>query len=306
MKISFEKEKKYTLFYVNLVLLQCLLWGISNPLAKMGLEVISPFYCLALRYLIAFSLFLLFFGKRILTKINKEYFIPCLIISIFTTISFNASIICLMYTSATNAGFLISTPILFTPLFSLIILKQRIDKKRLLPIISVTIGLYFLCNGNSGFSFGWGEALALLSSISGACMLTFSSKYLQDLDSLLVSTIQSGTTGLFTFILALIFEDFPGFTGIPPLGWGVILYLGACCTFLAYIFQNTALSHIPANYVALAFCSEPIFTAIASYFLLGETLTIKGFIGAILIMLSIITASVMPEEQAWKEKYQEG
>ena len=96
-------------------------------------------------------------------------------------------------------------------------------------------------------------------------------------------------------IFTLVFEGVPDLSSIPPVGWGVIVYLAVGCTCIAYLFQNMALRHVPATFVALSFCSEPIFTAIASYFLLGEVLSGKGILGAVLILISIVMASLLPE-----------
>ena len=284
------------MLYETLLLLECLLWGIGNPVMKIGLDVVPPLFCLSVRYILAFLFFMLFFAKRVFKTIAIKHLVPYLVISAFTAASFISSAFALLYTTATNTGFLMSTAVIFTPFLSYFILKAKIDKKHILPIVIVTVGLYLLCSGDNGFAFGLGEVYALLCAITGACMLVFSSKYLQDMDPLTISVMQSGFTGLFCIIFALIFEEIPSLTSIPLMGWGVILYLAIGCTCIAYLFQNIALRHVPATYVALAFCSEPIFTAIASYFLLGELLSVKGFIGAALIMASIVIASLLPEE----------
>lgn len=284
------------MLYESLLLLECLLWGIGNPVMKIGLGVVPPLFCLSVRYILAFLIFMLFFAKQIFTTIKIKHLVPYLIISAFTAASFITSAFALIYTTATNTGFLMSTAVIFTPFLSYIILKIKLNKKHILPILIVTVGLYLLCSGDSGLDFGLGEVFALICAITGAGMLVFSSKYIQDMDPLTTSVIQSGFTGLFCLIFALLFEGIPDLTSIPMLGWGVIIYLAIGCTCIAYLFQNIALCHVPATYVALAFCSEPIFTAIASYFLLGELLSVKGFIGAALIMASIIIVSLLPEE----------
>ncbi len=289
-------KSKRTLFYGTLLLLECLFWGIGNPVMKIGLDVIPPLFCLSLRYFLAFLLFLPFCAGRVLKNMTRQLLIPYLITSAFTAAAFILCTLSLMYTTATNTGFLMSTVVIFTPFISFFLLRVKIDKKHVPPIIIVTIGLYLLCSGDSGFALGLGEVLALLCAIAGACMLVFSSKYLQDNDPYTFSVIQTGFTGLFCIIFSLIFEDIPDVMSIPPMGWGVIIYLAVACTCIAYLFQNISLRNVPATYVALIFCSEPIFTAIASYFLLGELLSGKGFIGAALIMAGIIRASLIPEE----------
>ena len=287
------------MFYELLLLLQCLLWGVGNPITKIGLEVIPPLLCLSVRYIIAFLIFLLFFAKNVFgdgIKGIRRNLAAYLIISSFTAASFITSTFAMLYTTATNTGFLMSTAVIFTPFLSYFILKSKIDFKHILSIVIVTAGLFLLCSGAKGLAFGPGEVLALLCAITGAFMLVYSSKYLQNMDPIAVSVMQAGFSGLFCLIFSIVFEGIPHLTNIPLIGWGVIVYLAVGCTCLAYLFQNIALQHLPATFVALSLCSEPIFTAISSYFLLGEKLSSIRIFGAALILFSIIMVSLLPEE----------
>lgn len=288
--------KNKTIGYEALLLVQCFIWGVGNPIMKIGLDVITPLFCLSARYMIAFVIFMIFFGKRVLKNMTKKDLKAYLVISIFTSASFITGAFALVYATATNTGFLMATTVLFTPFLSYFIQHTKVDKRHLIPIGIVTLGLYLLCSGGGHFSFGLGEILALICAITGACMLVFSSKYLEDMDPITTAVMQTGFTGLFCLLFALLFEDLPNVTNIPLVGWGVILYLAIGCTCIAYVIQNVALRHVPATFVALSFCTEPIFTAIASFFLLHEVLSLKGLIGAILITASIIIASLLPEE----------
>ncbi|QIB68968.1 DMT family transporter [Aminipila butyrica] len=289
-------EKKKTFIYGSMLLVECFFWGVGNPVMKIGLTVIPPLFCLSIRYILAVLLFLPFLGKRVFAHVTLKQLPIYMLIAAFTAGSFITSAFSLMHTTATNSGFLMSTAVIFTPFLSYFILKSKLDKKHIIPILIVIVGLFLLCSGGGAFSFGLGEFLAVLCSISGAGMLVFSSKYLQDMDPLVTTVMQTLFTGLFCLIFSLAFEDRPSLSEIPMLGWGVIVYLAVGCTCIAYVFQNLALRHVPATYAALAFCSEPIFTAIASYFMLGEQLSAKGLIGAGLIMISIIIGSLLPEE----------
>lgn len=295
-----------TMLYAGMILFVALIWGVSNPLMKIGYSVITPLLCQAVRFILAFLIFAVFCGKKVFPAINRKHIIPYLIISAFTAGAFLLGALSLMYTTATISGFLMSTVVIFTPFVSYLILKLKVEKRHILPIVIVTAGLYLLCGGGSGgFDFGTGELFALLCAISGAGMLVFSSKYLQEIDPLSVSVMQTGFTGIYCVIFLLIFEGVPNLAEIPPAGWGLVLFLAVGCTCVAYLFQNIALSHISATYAALIFCSEPIFTAIASYFMIGEQLTVTGLIGTVLIMVSIVMASLSPEKAPGSIKKQE-
>jgi drug/metabolite transporter (DMT)-like permease len=284
------------LFYGSLILLECLIWGLSNPLMKMGFTEFTPLVCQTIRFFMAFLIFMIFFGKRVFATVTRKHIIQYLVISAFTAGAFILGAFSLVYTTATNSGFLMSTTAIFTPFVSYLVLRSRLNKKHIAPILIVTAGLYLLCGGGGSFAFGPGELFGLLCAIASAGMLVYSSKYLQYMDPLTTSVMQSGFAGLYCLIFMLIFEDFSIVTEFSPMGWGIILFLAVGCTCIAYVLQNVALRRVSPTYAALTFCSEPIFTAIASYFILGEQLSLKGYIGAALIMASIVMASLTPEE----------
>lgn len=289
--------KNNTLFYGSLLLLQCSLWGFGNPIIKIMLQDITPFYALTARYIVAFLIFMALLGKRFIREMRREYIIPGMVISFFTALAIATSNLALMYTQSTIAGFLMGLAVIFTPPLARVFLGARMNPVLVLPISLVLLGMYYLCGSAGAFTFGRGEFYAVFSSFSGAFMLVFSSKYITDyVNPFVISVMQTGMMALYSLPFALIFEDIPVFHEIPWSVWLETFYLAAACSCAAYIIQNTALSKVPSTYVALIFCSEPLLTAIASYFLLGETLNRKGIFGAAMIMISIAIASLIPQE----------
>ncbi|HCS10300.1 MAG TPA: hypothetical protein DIV40_02480 [Clostridiales bacterium] len=84
--------------------------------------------------------------------------------------------------------------------------------------------------------------------------------------------------------------------------WTVVLYLAIFCTNIAYMLQNSALKHISAQAVSMLQCTQPILTAIISYFLLGEKLSTQGIIGAAIIIICIIAENIITtKEQSLSE-----
>lgn len=294
MTQNVNTQPKKPFLYASLIFLQCLLWGVGNPVVKIGLETMSPFWCMTTRYGLAFLLFLIFFGKQIIPHFKREYLKSSVIIGLFTAASFSFSTFSLMLTQATISGFLLSLSVVFTPILSFFILRQKTSKRLILIIFIVVVGMYFLCGNGGAFSFGAGEICALLSALTGAGMLTYSSKHVSDIGPFALSAAQCAVTAIVSFILALIFEDIHSLTSVSAQGWICVIYLAVACTCIAYSLQNIALRRVSAIFVSLAFCSEPVFTAIASYIMLKETLSAGGFFGAVLIAAGIVLASVLP------------
>ncbi|MCI9597826.1 MAG: DMT family transporter [Firmicutes bacterium] len=295
------KPRNNTVLYGSLILLQCLLWGIGNPVGKISLETMPPFLCMAIRYSIAFVLFLLFFYRKIRAQFRKEHIPNSIVVGLFTAASFTFSTLALKYAEATIVGFLLSLTVVFTPILSFFILRQKAGKKLIVIILIAVVGLYFLCGNGGSFSFGLGEIYALLSALTGAGMLTYSSKHVSDMGPMALSTAQSAVTAIVSLAFALIFEDFHSLAHVSAEGWWSVLYLAVACTCVAYSLQNIALSRVSATFVSLAFCTEPIFTVIASFFLLGERLSLIGFIGAALIVVGIVLASLGSNQGSKKE-----
>jgi drug/metabolite transporter (DMT)-like permease len=71
-------------------------------------------------------------------------------------------------------------------------------------------------------------------------------------------------------------------------GWGVLVLLAAGPTVMGFGLYNVGLSLLPASIVNLLLTTEPVFTAVLAFFLLGERLTPAQIGGSLLIMSGVI------------------
>jgi len=70
-------------------------------------------------------------------------------------------------------------------------------------------------------------------------------------------------------------------------GWGILFLLAAGPTLLGYGLYNVSLSLLPSSVVNLIAISEPVFTAVIAYALLGERLTPPQLWGSALILAGV-------------------
>jgi uncharacterized membrane protein len=83
---------------------------------------------------------------------------------------------------------------------------------------------------------------------------------------------------------------------IPAAGWPTLtshivytaVFTGIVCTTLAFLAQTVAQRVVPATHVALIYAMEPVFAALASWWLLGEMLTDQRAAGCGLILLGML------------------
>ena len=130
--------------YVSYIMLQSVIYGVGNPLTKVAYESITPFWLLTFRFSIALVIFFLFFGKQIISQLRTAKVSQYLPASLCMALAYITCNLALNWTSATNVGFLMSLPVIFTPLLAIFILHQKYYF-RFLPLqIIVVIGLYLL------------------------------------------------------------------------------------------------------------------------------------------------------------------
>jgi drug/metabolite transporter (DMT)-like permease len=71
-------------------------------------------------------------------------------------------------------------------------------------------------------------------------------------------------------------------------GWGVVILLAAGPTVAGFGLYNTSLGLLPSSVANLILTTEPAFTAVLAYFLLGEQLTAPQILGSLLILAGVV------------------
>lgn len=113
--------------YIIFILLQSFLYGLGNPLTKIAFASITPLWCLAFRFGLAFSLFAIFFATRLrkqLQVLSASQYLPAGLCMASAYISCNLA---LEGTTATNVGFIMSLSVIFAPLLSIISYSDLIN-----------------------------------------------------------------------------------------------------------------------------------------------------------------------------------
>lgn len=293
-----EEVKYSTGKYKAFILLECLIWGIGNPVTRYAYISMTPFCYMAVRFAAAFLIFMALFYKHIKKDLKAEKLRGCLIVGLFMGGAYIFGNLALAGSMVTIAGFLMGTSVIFTSLFSVMFLKSRLQKRFIAILAAVIVGMYMLCCGGSGeFTFGTGEIFALLSSACLGSTLLLSAKYIKDVSPFTLSAVQCGVTAAACTVFGLILEDFGCMLDAEPVSWIAMAYLVIGCTVAAFLLQNVSINHLSPIFVSLAFSTEPIFTAAASFFMLGETINAAGLAGSALIMAGVAAASVMNERK---------
>lgn len=272
-----------------LIVLVALFWGSTYFLTKMAVEELEPFNLTALRFGTAFIITVLFFFKRI-RNADRTVIKYSIILGVLAVIAVLSMTFGVQYTTASNAGFLISLSVVMIPLISVVVLKKKIKAKLLLSVVLATIGIVCLTL-NEQLTINKGDILCILCATSFAVQVLIMERIPKTADSVAIGALQLGITAVVNFILSFFLENFTVPRDLKV--WGVIVILGVFCTAFCYIIQIYALKNTSAIQAGIILSLEPVFSAIFAYIFLGELLSKQGYIGAILLFISVILAGIV-------------
>lgn len=279
---------------VFFVLLQSVLYGIGNPLTKIAYDGITPLWCLFFRFTLATAVFLLLFGRSILSQLKTAPVKDYLPVSLCMSGAYISCNIALSLTSATNVGFIMSMAVVFAPVLSVFLLNEPYKLRHLPVQILVLTGLVMLCVRKDEIRLGMGEGVALLTALFIAGTLVLGKKSLNtNISAITISATQAGCTAVLSLVFALLFDDLDALSKIEPAAFGVVVYLALGCTCMAYLLQNFALSYSSPSLVSMVQCTQSVLTGICSFFILGEHMTLIGVAGAGIILVCTIIESYL-------------
>lgn len=278
-----------------LILLQSVIYGFGDPISKIAMEVTPVYTMMTVRYAMAFLVCFLLFRKRIMETIRtvppRAWLIPGTCIGL----SYILNNVALSMTDATSVAFLRSLSVVITPAFAFMLYKNRYRWQHILIQILVLPGMYLLCVRGGLSGFGSGEVFALLAAALMAGALVFSKNYLDTVDPVSMTALQAACSAVLAFAGSLMVDGGLQLEKTTPLAWLIIVYLAVLCTFLGYLMQNLALTRIDGRTVSLIQCICPVMTAVFSFIMLGEHLSVAGVMGAVIIIGCIAAGAIVRE-----------
>lgn len=274
------------------LLLVTLVWGSTFVIVKWAIADLPPFPFLAIRFFLAFISLLPFLWLQ-KAHITKKTVLKGMAVGIFLFSGYIWQTLGLQYTTASNAGFITGLSVVIVPTLVTITTKKLPRPSLLLGIISALAGLALLSLGDH-FQLNKGDLMVLICAISFALHIFFVGRYAPKTNATVLASAQiltvSVLSGIFSFILPQ-----------PPLhftsnAWLGLLITAVPATSLAFFVQTKMQQFTTSTHTALIFSMEPVFAAISAYFLAGEVLTVKGLIGAGLVLGGMLIAEFTGSE----------
>lgn len=237
--------------------------------------------------------------------LNRQELGKAILSGFFLAMHFTAWISSLEYTSVASSVVLVTTTPLWVAIFSPIVLKEQIRKPVIFGLIismagSVIVGLGNACQWMDGSlqcntqvinnRMMIGNFLALFGAWMAAGYMLMGRQLRKKLNTIAYSSLVYGIAAIVLILLVFLRKD-PVFSySSPTYLW--LIALGLIPQLLGHSLFNWALKFISAAYVSLTLLGEPIGTIILALIFLRESPTFLEGIGAGLILMGILVASL--------------
>jgi drug/metabolite transporter (DMT)-like permease len=263
---------------VLLLVLVTVIWGSTFAVIKETIQTVPVPILLAVRFSFA-ALFLLW------VKPERKTLIPGLILGLLSFAGYATQTIGMLTTTASKAAFITGLSVILTPIVGAIWLRQRIPGRVWLAALLAIIGLGLMTlNPTEGVVIG--DLWVLGTALAYALYIVYLGEIAVHHKPIVLTSLQIIVVAALSWGWAV-----PHLSVLKELSLSALsalLYLALFATALVLWLQALAQRVVPAYAAALIFALEPVFAAIFAYFMLGETLSLQGWLGGALVVVAMI------------------
>ena len=285
-----EENHSRELISVLGLTLAAMFWGISYPLTKF-VEDVPTFYIISLRFILAAALLAVCFFRHF-RNYNFDTLKNAFILSFLLTAMYIFNIVGVKYTTSVKASFFTTLSFLVCPVINLILYKMKIQKFIGISALICLAGTCMLCYtpdmGRLVINFG--DILCGFASIAGAINIIYMEKmsHRDNIDNTLFTIFLMAFIALWGTVIALARGEFSYHSQVTSSQLIAIILMGLFSSAGAFILQIHCEKHVPSNRVGIIFSLEPASGCILSVLLIHETMSLIGWMGALVIMISIL------------------
>ena len=264
-------------------------WGSTFFLIRDVVRVLPPTDFLAVRFTIAAAAMVAVFWRPMLALTKREVQIGVGLGMLYAVAQILQTV-GLAHTEASRSGFITGTYVVLTPIFSAILLRDRIPRATWLAVLMATAGLATLSLNGLGAGFGFGEGVTLLAAAVYALHIIGLGRYSSPAAAAGLSAVQMVAIAAVSLVAAA-----PGGIELPTGrgGWTSVLYMALIAGAVAIWAQTWAQSHLSATRAAIVMTLEPVFAAGFAVALGGESLTSRMLLGGAMVLAAMYTVELI-------------
>mgnify|MGYP001765185446 CR=1 FL=1 len=276
------------------ILAAAAIWGLAFVPQQTAMKALSPMWFLTLRFVLSMVVtapFLITEQKRAQALPSARGWRMILAVAGVFLVANILQQTSLITTSVTNAGFITSLYIVFTPFVAMTLTHER-PGLGVWPAAAIGIfGAWLL--GGGGAEFVLGDGLLMVGAVLWATQIVLIGKTMRHVERpLLLVMAQYAAIVVGAGSWALAFD--PISVEAIASAWKEILYAGVISGGLGYTLQAIAQRHTQASDAAIIFATEAPFAALFGVLLLGDTLSVGQWAGSAAIFVAVVLVQLWP------------
>ncbi len=195
----------------------------------------------------------------------------------------------LAHTSASVSGFVTGMYVVFTPLISSALLRERVSAVTWGAVALSAAGLGVL--SLSGLAFGAGETMTLGAALLYAFHIITLARTSRPSNAVALSVVQLAVIAGVCAAGAI-----PGGVVMPQTAgqWTVVIYMVVAASIGSLLVQTWAQAHMSAVRAAIVMTFEPVFAALFAVLAGGESVTWRMLVGGGLLVAAMYVIELVP------------
>ena len=260
-------------------------WGITFVQVKDAVALYPLFAFLAVRFAIATATLAVPAVPRV-RSLGRDGWAAGVLLGVLLAAGFALQTAGLERTTVSSTGFITGLYVVLTPVFAVLLFRQRIPVFVWMGVALSLAGLALLSGVPAGSTAG--DLLVLASTAAQALQILAVERYAARFDPIALVFVEMLTSLAAFAAVALALGDLDVPRGVTV--WGALLVTGIFASALAFLIQVWAQRRISATRIALVFSLETVFAGLFGYVLAGDRLGALGWGGCALILAGIVLA----------------
>lgn len=266
-------------------------WGISFIFTKDALHVIGPLAYNTIRMLLG-AVTLALLAGRDWQLVGRTYIWPSLITGLVLFSSYAVQAYGMQFTTASKAGFLTGTNLVYVPILSAWLLRRTPSRTAIAGVILAFVGLYLISFEGSlnSLTIAPGDFWVALGGVGWALYIIVLARYSPYLKVMPYASLHVFAAALMSALCWLLVEPLAAPVTSSVL-WIGVLTTGFLIIGLGTSVQTWVTRTASPTRVALIAALEPVFAAVGGWWV-GELITPRIVLGGALIIAGMLLAEV--------------
>jgi drug/metabolite transporter (DMT)-like permease len=292
LSIQTDFWRKYQALFSEIIFVfVVMIWGVTFIFTRDALQVIGPFAYNTIRMTLGAVTLAILVGRD-WQGVNNSYLWPSLVTGLVLFASYATQAYGQQFTTASKAGFLTGTNLVYVPFLSALLLRRPPSSTAIAGVVLAFIGLYLISfeGGLSDLAIAPGDFWVTLGGIGWALYIITLARYSPHLNVMAYASLHVTVAALIAGVCWLLFEPL----AVPMTSsalWIGVITTGFFIIGLGTSVQTWVTRTASPTRVALIAALEPVFAAMGGWWV-GEPMTLRIIGGGALIVMGMLLAEL--------------